>query len=153
MHVVWRGRSAFWTVVDDEISIESCGKVEHISELVCDALQAVFSVNDRQVTIHDWKRIAVDREVVIERQALFLRRQIRRTQEAGPLRDRFPVDGRRCVTDTMGNVTDEDVEPIDPYWPCRCVRKTFNASRELRPSAHLSFEQFFYFVDHRRIRA
>jgi hypothetical protein len=42
-------------------------------------LQAVFSVNDRKVMIHDWKRIAVDREVLIELQTLFLRRQISRT--------------------------------------------------------------------------
>ena len=79
MHVVGRGCAAFRTVIDDEISFQGRSKVEHVSELVRDALQAVFSVSDRQVTIHDWKRIAVDREVVIELQTFFLRRQIRRT--------------------------------------------------------------------------
>ena len=41
--------------------------------------ERVFSMSDRQVTVHDWKRIAVDREIVIELQTLFFRRQIRRT--------------------------------------------------------------------------
>ena len=79
MHVVWCGRSAFRTVIDDEISRQGRRKVEHISELVRDVLQAVFSVSDREVTIHDWKRIAVDREVLIKLQTLLLRRQISRT--------------------------------------------------------------------------
>src|ERR1019366_7421181 len=78
VHVVRCGCSAFRTVINDEISSKGCSHVEHISELVCDALRAVFPVSDRQVTIHDWKRIAVDREVLIEAQTLFLRRQISR---------------------------------------------------------------------------
>jgi hypothetical protein len=53
----------------------------------------------------------------------------------------------------MGNVTDEDVEPIDPYRPSPSPRKAFNAFGELRPCPQLACEQFFYFVDHRRIRA
>ena len=79
MHVVGCGCSAFRTVVDDEISGEGRGNVEHTSELVRDALQAVFFVSDRQMTIDDWKGIAVDREVLIELQTFFLSRQIART--------------------------------------------------------------------------
>ena len=79
MHVVGRGCAAFRPVVDDEISFQCRSKVEHVAELVRDALQAVFSVSDRQVTVHDWKRIAVDREIVIELQTFFFRRQIRGT--------------------------------------------------------------------------
>ncbi|MGA7871134.1 MAG: hypothetical protein WCA22_09570 [Candidatus Binatus sp.] len=74
VHVVWRGCSALRTVIYDETSGEGGSKVEHISELVGDALQDVFSVSDREVMIHDWKRIAVEREVLIELQTLFLRR-------------------------------------------------------------------------------
>src|ERR1035437_6655340 len=153
VHVVWCGCSAFRAVIDDEISSEGCSNVEHISELVRDALQAVFSVSNRQMMIHDWKRIAVDREGLIELQTLFLRRQVPRTQEAGTFRDRLPVDRRRCATHTMGNVTDEEVDQIDPYRPCLRARKAFNAFREQRPCPRLPFEQFFYFVDHRRIRS
>ena len=76
MHVVRCGRAAFRAVIDDEISFQGRSEVEHISKLVRDALQAMLSVSDRQVTVHDWKRIAVDREVVIELQTLFFRRQI-----------------------------------------------------------------------------
>ncbi|MFZ2064131.1 MAG: hypothetical protein WAU82_24190 [Candidatus Binatus sp.] len=79
VHVVWRGRAAFRTVVHDEISFQACSQVEHISELVRDALRSMFSMSDREVTINDWKRIAVDGEVVIELQTLFLWRQITRT--------------------------------------------------------------------------
>ncbi len=79
MHVIRRGRSAFRTVIDDEISGQGRSKVQHISELVRDALQAVLSVSDREVTIHDWKRIAVDREVLVKPHTLLLRRQISRT--------------------------------------------------------------------------
>ncbi len=79
MHVVWCGCSAFGTVIDDEISGQGCGKVQHISEFVSDALQAVLSVSDREVTIHDRKRIAIDREVPIETHAFLLRRQTSRT--------------------------------------------------------------------------
>jgi hypothetical protein len=78
VHVVWCGRAAFRTVIYDEISSQGCCEVQHISELACDALQAVLSVSDRQVMIYDWKRIAVDREMLIEWQTLFLRRKIRR---------------------------------------------------------------------------
>jgi hypothetical protein len=53
----------------------------------------------------------------------------------------------------MRDVTDEDVEPIDPYWPCLRPREAFNAFRELRPGPHLPFKQFVDFVNHRRIRA
>jgi len=45
-------------------------------------------------------------------------------------------------------VTDEDVEPIDPYRPSPCARKAFNAFGELRPCPRLPFEQFLYLVDH-----
>src|SRR5271156_1890613 len=112
VHMVWRGRAAFRTIIDDEISRESCSKVEHISELIRDALQAVFPVSNRQVTINDWKRIAVDREVVIERQTLFLRRQISSAEEARALRNRLAVDRGCRTTHTMGDGTDEDVEPV-----------------------------------------
>jgi hypothetical protein len=53
----------------------------------------------------------------------------------------------------MGNVTDEDVEPIDPYPPRLRLRQAFNPFRELRPCPPLPAEEFFYLVDHRRIRA
>jgi hypothetical protein len=53
----------------------------------------------------------------------------------------------------MRDVTDENVEPIDPHGPCLRPSKSFNACREQRPCASLPFEQFFQLVDHRRIRA
>jgi hypothetical protein len=40
----------------------------------------------------------------------------------------------------MGNVTDEDVEPIYTHRPRLRLRKTFNPFRELRPSPQLSLE-------------
>ena len=79
MHVVWCGCSAFRTVIDDEISRQGCREVQHISELVRDVLQVVLSVNDREVMTDDWKRIAIDGEVLIKLQTFFLRRQISRT--------------------------------------------------------------------------
>src|SRR5260370_8453419 len=48
----------------------------------------------------------------------------------------------------MGNVTDEDVEPIDPCRPRLRPREAFDAFRELRPCLHLPLKQFFYFVNH-----
>src|SRR6202022_2570776 len=153
MHVVWRGRSAFRTVIDEEISGQGRSKVQHISELVRDVLQAVLSVSDREVMIHDWKWIAVDREVLVKLHTLLLRRQISRTQEAGAFRNRLPVDRRRCTAHAMGNVTDEDVEPIDPCRPRLRPREAFNTFREQRPCPQLPLKQFFYFVYHPRIRA
>src|SRR5208337_650243 len=123
-------------------------KVQHISEPVRDPLRAVLSVSTGKVMIHDWKWIAVDGEVLIELQTLFLRRQISRTQEAGSFRNRLPVDRRRCTAGTMGNVTDQYVEPIDPRWPCLRLGEAFNAFRELRPFPRLPFKQCFYFADH-----
>ncbi len=78
VHVVWCRRAAFRTVIDDEVTNQSYRKVQHVSELVCDALRAVFSMSYRQVMIHDWKWIAVDREVLIEWKTFFFRRKIRR---------------------------------------------------------------------------
>ena len=57
----------------------AAARSQHVSEPVRDALQAVFAVNDREVTLHDWKRIAVDREVPIKLKTFLLRRQISRT--------------------------------------------------------------------------
>src|SRR5216683_6008502 len=48
----------------------------------------------------------------------------------------------------MGNVTDEEVEPIDPCRPCLRPREAFDTFRELRPCLHLPLKQFFYFVNH-----
>src|SRR5712692_5511901 len=127
MHVVWRGRSAFRTVIDDEISGQGRSKVQHISELVRDALQAVLSVSDREVMIHDWKRIAVDSEVLIKLHTLLFRRQIYRAQEAEAFRNRLPVDSRSCTANTMRNVTEEYVEPIDSHRPCVRPCEAFNA--------------------------
>ena len=87
MHVVWCGCAAFRTVVDDEISGQGRRKVQHISELVRDVLQAVIAMNDREVVIDDWKRIAVDREVLIELHTFLFQRQIAWTEEAGASRD------------------------------------------------------------------
>jgi hypothetical protein len=42
----------------------------------------------------------------------------------------------------MGNVTDEDVEPGDPYRPRLRAREAFDAPGELRPCSHLPFKQF-----------
>jgi hypothetical protein len=43
----------------------------------------------------------------------------------------------------MGNMTDEDVEPIDPKPPGLCARKAVDAFRELGPSLRLASEEFF----------
>jgi len=121
--------------------------------LVCDPLQAVLSVCDRQVMIHDWKRIAVDHEVLTELHTFFLSRQIFRAQEARAFRNRLTINRRRGARYAMGNVANEDVEPIDPHPPCIRPCETFNAFRELRPCPHLPVRQFFYFANHLGIRA
>src|SRR5207253_6522847 len=64
VHVVWRRGSAFRAIVDDEVSIQRSRNIEHRSKLPRDALQAVLTMNDRQMTLDDWKRIEVNRELL-----------------------------------------------------------------------------------------
>src|SRR5271163_797113 len=153
VHVVRCRRAAFGTVVDDEISWQGCRKIQHISELVRDTLRAVLLVSNSEMTLDDWKRITVDREVLAKLHTLFLRRQISRTQEARPLRNRLSIHGRRRTGDSMRNVTNEDVEPIDSHLPRRRAREAFDALCELRPCARLPLKQCFDFANHRCIRA
>ena len=74
-----RRSPAFRTVVDNKVSIQRRRYIEHASELTRDALQAVLTMNDRQMVLDDWKRIAVNREVIIKLDAFFFRIEIPRT--------------------------------------------------------------------------
>src|ERR1700732_1713030 len=112
--MVWRRGPAFGAVVDDEVSRKRRRQLEHVSELRRDALRDVSPVRDRNMTIDDRKRIAVDREIRAKWHALLFRRQIPGAQEAGALCDGFPVNRGGGADYTMGNVADKDVEPIDP---------------------------------------
>jgi len=70
---------------------------------------------------------------------------------------RFATDsrstGRRGASLTVFNMTDEDVEPIDPYLSRPRLSKAFNPYRELRPYSQLPFKTVPLLCDHRRIRA
>jgi hypothetical protein len=139
-------RTAFGAVIDDEISRQRCGEVQQAAELMRDALLAVLSMGNRQVTIHYRKRIAVDREFAKLDTFLF-RRQICRTQKAGPQRNRLAVNPSGCAADTMGNVTHEDVEPIYSDWPGLRAPEAFETLYQQRPGPYLAPEEFVYYAD------
>src|SRR5215469_8276510 len=110
MHMVRRRRAALGTIINDEVSVQGSRNIQHASELVRDLLCPMFPMSNRQVMLQDWKRIAVDSEVAIERQAFLCRGQIRRAQEAWAFRHRLPVNPRRGTGHSMGDMADEDLE-------------------------------------------
>jgi hypothetical protein len=112
-----------------------------------DVLLAVLSMGNRQVTIHYWKGIAVYREFA-KLDAFLFRRQICRTQKAGPHRNRLAVNRRRSAANTMRNVTDEDVEPIYSDWPGLRAPEAFKTLAQLRPVKCLALKESIYVADH-----
>ena len=103
-------------------------------------------INDREVTIDDGKRIAVNREIRTEFDTFFFGIQVSAAQKTWALCNRFPVDSRSCASHTMWNMADEYVEPIDADRPCFGVRQTFNAFRQTRPCADLPLEELLNFL-------
>lgn len=108
--------------------------------MIRNTLRAVPPVSDSQVAIDDREGVAVDRKVLVEAQTFFLRREIRRTKETRTFSHRFLIDRRRRANQTMGNMTHEYVEPVDPYPARLCLRQTIKTVRQLRPGAPLPIE-------------
>src|SRR5262249_55128057 len=120
--MVGRRGAAFRTVINHEVSLQGCCEVEHAADVICDLLQDVFVVDDGKVTIHDWIRVEIHREIATKRYALLLRIKIFGTKEAGAFRHGLTIYRRSRARDPMRNMPDEDLEPVDAFRPCLGLR-------------------------------
>src|ERR1041385_3396079 len=118
MHMVGRRGAAFGTVINHEVSRPGCCEIEHAANVICDLLQDVLVVDDGEVTIHDWIRVEIHREIATKRYALLLRIQIFGTKEARAFRRGLTINRRSRAREPMRNMPDEDLEPVDPFRPC-----------------------------------
>src|SRR5262245_50257677 len=139
--MVGRGRSAFRTVVNDEVIGQCRGKIEHVPKLTRDALGFVVLVNDCEVPFDDRERIAIDGVAGPKRDTTLFGVEITGTQETWTLCDRLRVDRRGGAANTVRDVSHEDVEPVDADSARLCVQQALNAARETRPVSRLTLEQ------------
>ena len=66
MQMVGCRRAALRSVVNDEVAGKSRRQSENTLESPLDALWAMLTMRNRQMSLEDRKRIAVDKEVVTE---------------------------------------------------------------------------------------
>ena len=97
-------------------------------------------VRDREVMIHDRKRIAVGVKSGLRTNALLLGIQFS-AQRNIAVAGRIRIHGAVGAAHPVGNVTDENVEPTDSYRTCLRAREAFDAPGEQRPCSHLPFKQ------------
>src|SRR5262245_59300581 len=102
--MVWSRCSAFRTVVDDERVWQRLRNLQKCIELSGDALRTMVGVDDGQMPLENRKGIAINRELVVKRNALLFGIEILRAQETLATRDGYCVDGRGRALYAMGYV-------------------------------------------------
>src|SRR5215471_18023549 len=101
----------------------------------------MLAVHYGQMVIDDREWIAIDREILVERDSLLLRIQISRTKETWPFRNRIAIDSGGGTSHAVRNVPHENIEPVDAGPAGFCLRKPFHPTRKTGPGLTLHFKQ------------
>src|SRR5262249_51642128 len=96
-------------------------------------LTFMLAVDDRQMVIDDWKWIAIDRVILIERNSPLLRIKVSGAQETWPLRDGITIDLGGSAADPMRNMPHENIKPVDAHAAGFCVCQALDSTCKARP--------------------
>ena len=111
-------------------------------------LRRVLPVNDCDVAINDGVGIAVNREIRVEFDAFLFGWHVPPAKKT-----RTPLYGSAihrcgCANDTMRNVTNVDIEPVDSNRSSLGAGETFRSGSKQWPDFELFLKEGFNFFNH-----
>src|SRR5262245_58049915 len=101
----------------------------------------MIHVDDRQVSFKNRKGLAVDHQLGVDWNSLFLCIKPFRTQEAGTLCDGSGIDRRCCAFEAMGNVTHKNIASKGTLDTRLALAQSLEATRQRRPYGCLRCKQ------------
>ena len=111
-------------------------------------LRRVLPVNDCDVAINDGVGIAVNREIRVEFDAFLFGWHVSSAKKTRPPLNRSAIHGCGCANDTMRNVTNVDIEPVDSNRSSLSASETFRSGSKQRPDFELLLKECFNFFNH-----
>src|SRR5262245_49340664 len=103
------------------------------------------------MSIEDGKGIEVDDVVRTKGDAALFRIEIVGAEKAWTFGDRVTIDGRCRTRRAVGEVTHENIKPVDPYCSGLCVRQSLDPTGKSRPILQLLLKKLFDQFGHYRV--